>query len=280
MRSVSEDPGDVCQVIGEGLGEAARLRTVRTARPPAIPEAVTRSLAEDVIRRLARQSGRRPLAPAEADAAGRAGHAEIDRLCDALVSDDPLAAAALIEQTRRAGRAAETLYLDYVAAAARRLGERWVDDTASFFEVSLGLSRLHAILRELGPAFFAGRTAEVPGRTAIFAPVPGETHVLGIVMASDFFRRCGWHVELHTAPDLDSLAAAARRRVALIGLSANSRRMIGPLAETILRLRAVAGGTRIIVGGHLNELEPGIAAAVGADGIAGDAANAASALQP
>lgn len=283
MRSLGEDPGEVCQVIGEASADSPRLRTARTLRPPAIPEAMARSLAEDVIRRLVRQNARKA-APAERQAEGvarpAAGDAEIDRLCDALVSDDPLAAAELIDEARLAGRAAETLYLDYVAEAARRLGERWVDDTASFFEVTLGLSRLHAILRDLGSAFFATGQADVPGRTAIFAAVPGETHVLGIVMASDFFRRSGWQVELHTAPDLDTLAAAARRPVALIGLSANSRRMIGPLAETILRLRAVAGGTQIIVGGHLTELEPGIAAAVGADGTAADAAEAASSLQP
>ena len=39
---------------------------------------------------------------------------------------------------------------DYVAQAARRLGEAWVDDTLSFSEVTIGAARLQEIVRSLG----------------------------------------------------------------------------------------------------------------------------------
>lgn len=247
-----------------------------------VSECAAKSLAEAAIRRLvARAAAALPPAAEIRRADAELPSAdELERLCDALISDDPRAAAEIVETARQGGRSPEHLYLAYVAGAARALGDRWKNDTASFFEVTLGLGRLHAILRDLGPHFFRDAQPEMPVRTALFGSVPGETHVLGIVMAADFFRRNGWHVDLMPAPTLDDLVSAAEHtQYTLIGLSAGSRRMIGAIAETILRLRSVRRDAFYLIGGPVTELESDLADIVGADMAVTDAPAAAAALK-
>lgn len=203
----------------------------------------------------------------------------LDRLCDALISDDETEALGMIAEAQAEGASPDRIYHTYIAAAARRLGERWVADTATFFEVTLGLGRLHAAVHEMGP-FFLPPAQGKPGPHALFAPVPGETHVLGVVMAADFFRRSGWQVALEASPSPDELIRAARRRAyALIGLSAASRRMVEPLAQMIVQLRRACPGALVVVGGHILELEPDIAAKVGADRVVADAVAGSVALR-
>lgn len=239
-----------------------------------VPEHIARALAREALSSLA--------LPALKQGQGRRApsDAEIERLCDALVSDDPESAQMLIAQAQRGGAAPDTLYLGYVAGAARRLGERWVNDTASFVDVTVGLGRLHGILRDLGPAFFSSEPVELIGLDALFAAAPGETHILGVVMATDFFRRRGWHVDIDTSPAPGALvAAASRRHYAVIGLSASSRRMIESLASTVRELRPVSNGALIVIGGHINDLEPDIVRLTGADATARDAPSAARSLE-
>ena len=186
----------------------------------------------------------------------------------------------MIEAARAEGASPDAIYLSYISAAALRLGERWVADTATFFEVTLGLSRLHAILRELRPAFLADEIAPLDGCTALLAPVPGETHMLGVTIAADYFRRSGWRVDLGTSASLDVIVATARRTpYAVIGLSASSRQMVETIGETIVALRAARCDAKVVVGGYITQLEPEIAAMVGADLAVSDAESAAIELQ-
>ena len=230
-----------------------------------IRECATRSIAEDVINRLVTKADLR-----QARSQGLPD-AELDSLCDALISDDPDAAAALVDRARRDGVSPDRLYLSYIAGAARRLGERWDDDRTTFVEVTLGLSRLHQIMRDLGPVFFATQSDGGGEFNALFATAPGESHVLGVVMAADFFRRHGWHVDVDTCSDDDSLLnAAANRPYSLIGISASTRRMKPVLARVVPQLRFASESAALVIGGHITQIEPGIAEMTGADAIASD----------
>ncbi len=87
-------------------------------------------------------------------------------------------------------------------------------------------------------------------------------------------------IDLLPAPTLDDLVAAAERTdYTLIGLSAGSRRMIGGLAETILRLRSVRRNAFYLVGGPITGLDGDLATTVGADMAVTDAPAAAAALK-
>jgi len=200
----------------------------------------------------------------------------VEALCAVLVGDSARAARDHVTRLRSDGIAVETLAETVIPRAAARLGEMWVADTLGFAAVTLGMARLTDVYRGLGPDLQRGRAAPRPGRRALFALTPGETHALGIVMAADRFERAGWavRVELRSdARDLGRLAGA--HGFDLIGLSAGSRRLFTALSDTVDRLRRAARpGTPIVVGGHACTLEPDLAALCGAD-AAHDTADAA-----
>ena len=65
------------------------------------------------------------------------------------------AARTYVEALRAQGVSLESLYLDLLAGAARRLGEWWASDLCDFADVTVGVGRLQQILRELSPEFRA-----------------------------------------------------------------------------------------------------------------------------
>lgn len=234
-----------------------------------ISESLTKTIAERLLARLAG-------AAAEADASegldqSSPTDAELDKLCDELISDDQDAAAAHIRRLYAKGVTADTLCLRYIGAAAQRLGERWTEDTAGFLEVTLGLARLHGILRTLGGDFLPDATQKTDDMRALFSAVPGDTHVMGITMASEFFRRAGWTVDLNVSPEHDQLCETARiGEYSLIGLSAGCRAIIPALKTTVAGLRKAAPESKIVLGGHLTELEPGLTDELGIETVSHD----------
>jgi methanogenic corrinoid protein MtbC1 len=106
---------------------------------------------------------------------------EIDRICFALMEADHTAAARMIEHIRAEGATLERIYLSYLSAAAKRLGEMWASDQASFLEVTIGSARIYAILNTMRVAI--ARPVKLQRRSAVFALVPGEDHSLGVRMA-------------------------------------------------------------------------------------------------
>jgi methanogenic corrinoid protein MtbC1 len=261
----------IYQDWGPGRGLYPDAERVCFTAHDAVPERLARALALRALGSLTTPA--RPPVPEDLSP-------DLDELCNALIAEDARQAPRIIATLQDLGVSPDRLYLDYVAGAALRLGEQWVDDTVSFVDVTIALSRLHKILRDLGPAFFSAQPAEVSGIEALFATTPGETHLLGVVMATDFFRRHGWSVDVDTTAEKATLlAAAARKRYAVIGLSASSRRMIEPLRSIIRDLRAISNSAVIVIGGHINELEPEIAKMTGADVSVVDAASAARSLE-
>jgi MerR family transcriptional regulator, light-induced transcriptional regulator len=104
-----------------------------------------------------------------------------------------------IEHLQARGMQLDAIYLQAVAPAARRLGEMWDDDTADFTQVTIGLARLHAMVRRLGSTYSSGacgvtmcaadqaKSTPAKQRVALISPAPGEQHSLGSVIIEDFF---------------------------------------------------------------------------------------------
>jgi MerR family transcriptional regulator, light-induced transcriptional regulator len=194
----------------------------------------------------------------------------VEQLCAALVAGSPERAFAYVDRLLADGVGTEAIYESLIPRAAARLGERWVEDTLPFTAVTLGMARLTEVFRRLGPGFMRGRKPIRRGRRGLFALVPGEHHALGVVMAADYFQRAGWAVQVELEAGRDDLVGMARSQpFALVGLSAGSRRMLGPLEDLLGRLRAVTRPeTRFVIGGALATLEPGLGARLGV-GLAG-----------
>ncbi len=189
------------------------------------------------------------------------------RLCAALLDESPEAGIAYVDRLLDCGVSVQSLYDTHIPRAARELGEMWSEDTLSFNDVTLGMSRLTEIFRRLSPAFLKTGARLTQSRRALFALTPGETHSLGIAMAADYFQKGGWAVRVELRADPDELARiAARHDFDMIGLSAATRRAIPRAAETVQALRgAIRAGVPIILGGPLASYEKTAAEQIGAD---------------
>lgn len=178
-----------------------------------------------------------------------------------------------VEMIRGRGVSVETLLVDLLAPAARRLGEFWEDDRCDFVDVTMGLWRLQEVVRELSDRAPADRAAGA-GRRALFASMHGDDHSFGTIVIDELFRRDGWSTErLGEATTADLLDRVANDWFDLIGLTVTCDRHVAPLPAII---RAVRDGSRnarvsVMVGGRVFAEDPRLASEVGADGTAPDA---------
>lgn len=204
--------------------------------------------------------------------------AETDGFAALLIAgDDAGGAMAMLHRLRTAGTSVETLCLDMLAPAARRLGALWEQDDCDFATVTLGLSRLHRALHELSPDHATATLPPDPRRTAVLAVTPGEQHVFGLAMVGEFLRRAGWDVSDAIGASQAELKQVMRRGwFAVAALSASREGSLDPLAATITAIRAASRhrGIAVLVGGNPFTDQPGNAICVGADATASDARTA------
>lgn len=210
---------------------ASRFATKRDAFAPDAMEA----LATDILKRLADATSREPaLVAADVDAESVAA------FCEALIEPEPGAALRFIEDRRAEGLTRHGVYLGYVAAAARVLGEGWDADRLSLADVAIGTGHLYAVMRALRAEAPVARAAADDRRSALFATVPGEDHGIGVTMAADLFREAGWEIDLQAGADHDGLVAHVERtRPRIIGLSLSTERRLDALARLVVALRLV-----------------------------------------
>jgi methanogenic corrinoid protein MtbC1 len=247
-----------------------QLRLVETE----LPENAVSSLAREVVRRLAFSMARHD------NINDLPTPSEIELLCAALLSADDTAADQFILAARRDGVDRGVISRGYVAGAACKLGEMWDDDRISFIDVTLACGKLYGIIRGLrhvlAPQITAGREV----RPALFALVPGETHTLGIEIATDHFRREGWDVDMLVGLDHDALIAGAdTRHYQAIVLVANSDRMMEPLTRLSFALRITQPVAHIIVAGGILDHHPDILKLVGAEAAMADLDSAIGVLR-
>jgi methanogenic corrinoid protein MtbC1 len=211
--------------------------------------------------------------------AGRAGvpAGAADQFAAAALTDELRALLDRVDALLASGVPVETVYLDLLAPAARRLGTWWENDACDFFDVTMGLWRLQEVLQALSA--FAPWSAPLAGsaRRALFAPAPGEQHGFGAALVEEFFRRAGWQTWSTPAVDAVELEAlVSARGYDVIGLTVSVESHLAPLPATIAGLRRASRNPDIIVmvGGRVFVADPGLAARVGADATAADAAAA------
>lgn len=191
-----------------------------------------------------------------------------------------LEAAGLLEEVDAfvaKGASVETICLDLLAPAARKLGEMWDRDECDFLDVTMGLWRLQEVMREI-----AARSPADLGNlhlpySALFSPMPGDHHSFGVMMIEEVFARAGWRSEALVKPARrELLDRLSRQPFDLVGLTLARDCPSAALGNLIKAIRNVSANPRIIVliGGRMIIENPRIAIDVGADGTGADALSA------
>lgn len=175
------------------------------------------------------------------------------------------------------GLALDSLLLEILAPAARRLGELWENDQKSFVEVSTALTRLQSLVR-----IACSSAGESLGSTSrryrtLITSCPGDQHSFGLFVVEQFFRMDGWSVDVCHGESEEQLAERVRSSwYAVVCMSLAVERLLPVLTRTIAHLRAQSlnPGVQVLVGGPLFLEAPDLWSEVGADAVGYDARQA------
>jgi methanogenic corrinoid protein MtbC1 len=199
-----------------------------------------------------------------------------------VISKEPESLIAYVGALLQSGLGIETIYMDLLIPAARRLGEYWDEDLASFTDVTIGLGRLQQVVRALGckTTELFGRQTSGDGpkeRSALFAPAPGENHTFGLFIIEDTFRRAGWRTWMEmAAADEDILDTVRCHWFDIIGLSMSAKTNVEKVKAVITSVRFASRNPDlfVLVGGRLFTESPEFVGIVGADATATNGADA------
>lgn len=175
------------------------------------------------------------------------------------------------------GASVETICLDLLAPAARKLGTMWEEGECDFLDVTMGLWRLQEVMREVAARAPVDLAAAALPHSALFSPMPGDHHNFGTLMIEEVFARGGWRSEALIKPERrELLDRLARQPFDVLGLTLSRDCPSAALANLIKAVRNVSANPHIIVlvGGRMINQNPEIANEVGADGTGADALSA------
>lgn len=182
-----------------------------------------------------------------------------------------------VDHCLETGSSVETVYIELLAPAARKLGEYWEQDSEDFVGVTMGLWRIQEILRELSLRIPPKSRPGHGQRSALFSMMPGEQHSFGTLMVAECFQRAGWDTDVLIEPKQSELTGKfAKRHYDLIGLTVSrdcSTALLGSMVKTI---KAVSCNPhiRIMLGGRVINEQPELVDECGADATAIDAMSA------
>jgi MerR family transcriptional regulator, light-induced transcriptional regulator len=245
--------------------------------PIRTPASLAKTIEGEVIPRLmlALKSAASPIAALPLFVPTQEQIAELAQLSFGPTDNDSMK---YVEQLHARGMSLEAIYLDLLSPAARHLNYLWAEDFCDFSDVTIGLGRLHRIVRKYSPAFrmttadpFSHNHYFLPREKqlrAVLAPVAGEQHTFGCVMIEDFFTRAGWEVSGWPQSAENDLVEIVRSNYFdLVGLSASCDIHLPMLEQQIKAVRRTSRNRSVVimVGGRVFIDEPKLVKAVGAD---------------
>ena len=124
----------------------------------------------------------------------------VQQLTNAVSADNPNQLEALKPDLKRARISPAMLADIYIPEAARRLGVYWEDDRVTFADVTIGVARLQAILRDISSGWAAdAKTDGGLGGAVLLLLAEKEHHTLGPLVLTGQLRRRGVSVCLQLA---------------------------------------------------------------------------------
>ncbi len=193
----------------------------------------------------------------------------LDDLHQAALSADRQACSHVLVRALANGVRREDIADFYIPGVARRMGDEWCSDELGFAGVTIGVSRLQSMLRELGPDWSGDQSAD-PAAPSIMLLVPQEVyHTLGAMVLAGQLRRIGLSVRMMLAARAEEVAERIQRtKYDAVFISSSQ-------GETLESLRRIVDVVKtatdqpppVVVGGSLLEVESkeDVTALTGAD---------------
>jgi MerR family transcriptional regulator, light-induced transcriptional regulator len=243
-----------------------------------LPDAVASAIDADVVPRLLLSHRVGPVSPEQVRrATEELSDSEVERLVELLRGAPDREMTDFVDDLLERGLAADVIYLDLLAPAARRLGDMWCDDTCTFVEVSVALGRLQKILRSLSQFASEAVSPAADAPRVLVVGASGEQHTLGMFIVAELLVADGWLVDVGP-PFVDSRLDRVVRECSydVVGFSAACDTRLDVLAEDIRQTRRASRNPRvqILAGGRPFTENPALCEAIGADGMASDARDA------
>jgi methanogenic corrinoid protein MtbC1 len=195
---------------------------------------------------------------------------EIEKFANLCISQDQKVAQAFVDHCLEKGLSKEDILLGLIAPAARYLGSQWDDDCVDFSQVNLGLVQLHAIVNQFRLAYKEGQCDKGKVKRVLIACAPGSSHMLGMTIVADFFRKKGWQVVVSIPSSASELVQAVSQEwFDVVGLSISMEQQLSTLADLIDQFKSSSLNSRVAVllGGSVFALRELHAIDFGADDI-------------
>lgn len=192
-----------------------------------------------------------------------------ENLFKATLGPDPETCRRAIVQAISDGAQPEELADFYIPALARRMGDQWCVDALSFAGVTIGVSRLQAMLRSLGPNW-SGDKGSLTDAPSVLLVVPQEIyHTLGAIVLSGQLRRKGFSVKLVLGGrPKDVVDLLNRAKFNAVFISSSQGQTLESLHRLIVAVRSAAKDVPpVVIGGSILEIETAndVTALTGAD---------------
>lgn len=242
-------------------------RWVRTGRLPATKHGASWMVSPSDLAEVAHPTAKTADdAPPAGARTRRVDH--VDRLHKRLIAGDEAGAMTVAEAALAGGMDPEALYLEVMAGAMARIGERWVDGEVSIAEEHQATAIMHRLLGRLSRNFT--RRGRRRG-TIVLGAASGDPHGLPTALIADPLRGRGFTV-LDLGPDTPAEAfvhaATTAEGLIAVGITATTTQP-ATVGATISDLRH-AGVTAPVLAGGVAIPDAETARRIGADRWAAD----------
>ncbi len=177
----------------------------------------------------------------------------LDKLCRSLLSLNG-ESNKVIQSMLNLGISTREVFEIFIPDAARQLGHCWVENTLSFAQVTLAISRLQTIAKEFEDLYIGASNSGASGVEIMIINPRGEQHTFGAQMISRQFRRLGASPYLSINNNLSEIKKIIdKHKFKLIGLSLSDYKLcdkhseVRSIIEVIKKLKIpiIAGGSLI-----------------------------------
>ncbi len=184
---------------------------------------------------------------------------EINQLTGLLLNTQEGAFEFAITILKAHGMPIDYIVLELIPEIARKLGTHWEEDTLSFADVSIGVSKLERVIYKLDYLFQANQLERQQNKSIFISTCAGSQHSLGTLIFSNFLTFSGWKVYRPKQANIESITygiMSKEHQALAISVSTNEQLEQLPKLIDLLREKSKNPGIIVLIGGPLYNKAP------------------------